>query len=105
MLFIPLILQNTRDLAWSISEGFTQSDGTCTDGIDKPYNPYEVDTSEESGYFMECSPLGQLRCAMGDLRRKLGPLMLEPATASFHKMYSFYDENLFLAGPFTSEFQ
>ena len=42
---------------------------------------------------------------MGDLSRKLGPLMLEPATVRLRKMYSFYDENLFLAGPFTSEFQ
>ena len=99
-----LSLQNTRGHAWSISEGFTQSVGTCTDVIDKQYNPYEVDTSEESGYFRGCSPLRQLRCAMGDLSRKLGPLMLEPASA-IHEMYSFYDENLFLAGPFTSEFQ
>ena len=42
---------------------------------------------------------------MGDLSSKLGPLMLEPASARLHEMYSFYDENLFLAGPFTSEFQ
>ena len=76
----------------------------CSDGIDKQYNPYEVDTSEGSGYFRECSPLRQLRCAMGDLRWKLGPLMLEPASARLRKLYSFYDENLFLAGPFTSEF-
>ena len=97
-------IQNTSGHAWSISEGFTRSDGMCTDGIDKQYNPYEVDTSEESGYFRECSPQTQLRCAMGDLRRKLGPLMLEPASARLHKIHSFYDENLFLAGPFTSEF-
>ena len=100
-----LSLQNTRGHAWSISEGFTRSVGTCTDVIDKQYNPYEVDTSEESGYFRGCSPLRQLRCAMGDLSRKLGPFMLEPASARLHKMYSFYDENLFLDGPFTSEFQ
>ena len=105
MLSASLKLQNTRGHAWSISERFKRSVGTCSDGIDKPYNPYEVDTSEESGYFRECSPLRQLRCAMGDLRRKLGPLMLEPASARLRKMYSFYDENLFLAGPFTSEFQ
>ena len=40
---------------------------------------------------------------MGDLGRKLGTLGLEPVTTIPHKTYSFYDENLHLLGPFTSE--
>ena len=41
---------------------------------------------------------------MGDLSGKLGALGLEPVATSPRKTYSFYDENLHLLGPFTSEF-
>ena len=41
---------------------------------------------------------------MGDLSRKLGTLRLEPNSTNPCKTYSFYDENLFLTGNFTSEF-
>ena len=67
------------------------------------YNPYEVSTAAESGYFDGCTSLNQQRCAMGDLSGKLGTLRLDPPTANPHKTYSFYDENLHLLGPFTSE--
>ena len=40
---------------------------------------------------------------MGDLGGKLGTLGLEPMTNSPHKTYSFYDENLDVLGPFSSE--
>ena len=77
---------------------------TCTDHIGERYNPYGVNTTQESGYLEDCSSLSQLRCAMGDLTGKLGALGLEPVTTSPHQTYSFYDENLHLLGPFTSEF-
>ena len=41
---------------------------------------------------------------MGDLSGKLGALELEPVATTPLKTYSFYDENLHLLGPFTSEF-
>ena len=40
---------------------------------------------------------------MGDLSGKLGTLGLEQETAHPCKTYSFYDENLHLLGPLTSE--
>ena len=40
---------------------------------------------------------------MGDLGGKLGTLGLEPMTNSPHKTYSFYDENLDVLGPLSSE--
>ena len=40
---------------------------------------------------------------MGDLSGKLGTLGLEPRTNNPHKTYSFYDENLDVLGPFSSE--
>lgn len=72
--------------------------------IGAPYNPFEVSRSEESGYFDDCTSRRQQRCAMGDLSRKLEKLSIEPQSKNPHKMYSFYDENLFLAGKYTSEF-
>ena len=41
---------------------------------------------------------------MGDLSGKLGALRLEPLTANPRKTYSFYDDNLHLLGPLTSEY-
>ena len=67
------------------------------------YNPYEVGTTNKSGYSEGCSSMRQLRCAMGDLTGKLGTL--RPMTANSHNIYSFYDENLFLTGPFTSKYK
>ena len=67
------------------------------------YNPYAIDTSNESGYLDDCTTLSQLRCAMGDLTGKHGTLELVPVTNSNRKLYSFYDENLHLLGPFTGE--
>ena len=80
---------------------------TCIkDGsIGEQYNPYEVMKTPESGYMNDCSSRRQRRCAMGDLSGKLGTLILEPNSTNPHKTYSFYDENLHLAGPFTSEFK
>ena len=40
---------------------------------------------------------------MGDLSWKLGTLGVEPTTSSPHKTYSFYDENLDVLGPLSSE--
>ena len=40
---------------------------------------------------------------MGDLSGKLGALRLEPLTANPRKTYAFYDDNLHLLGPLTSE--
>ena len=85
---------------WNIHEGFTDRNGTCPDHIGDQYNPYGVNTTKESGYMTDCSSLSQQRCAMGDFSGKLGLLTTSP-----HKTYSFYDENLFLTGPFTSEFK
>ena len=101
----PYIFQATSDHEWYINDGFTDSNGNYTDHIGALYNPYAVSTTEESGYFDDCSSLSQLRCAMGDLGGKLGTLALEPVTNSSHKTYSFYDKNLFLTGPYTSEFK
>ena len=97
----PCVLQNTTGYVWSIHEGFTDGSRKCIDNI--LYNPYGVNTTDKSGYIKECSALRQLRCAMGDLTGKLGPLGLEPLSYKPHKTYSFYDENLFLVGPFSSE--
>ena len=97
-------LQSANGYEWYIQEGFTEVNGTCTDHIGALYNPYGVSTTAESGYFDDCTSLRQQRCAMGDLSGKLGTLGLEPVTASYHKTYSFYDENLHLLGPFTGEF-
>ena len=77
---------------------------TKNDTVGAQYNPYEVKTTNESGYFDDCTSHRQQRCAMGDLSRKLGTLRLEPNSTNPHKTYSFYDENLFLTGNFTSEF-
>ena len=90
--------------AWYIHEGAVKVNETCTDHAGERYNPYGVNTTEESGYLDDCSSLRQQRCAMGDLTGKLGALGLEPVTTSPHQTYSFYDENLHLLGPFTSEF-
>ena len=92
---------------WNIHDGFTDGNGTCASNstIGALYNPYAVKTTVESGYLDACNSQRQLRCAMGDLSRKLGALELGPVTASPHQTYSFYDEHLFLAGPFTSEFK
>lgn len=99
----PCLLQNTTGYVWNIQEGFTDGCRKCNGNIEKLYNPYGVKTTDKSGYIKECSALRQLRCAMGDLTGKLGPLGLEPLSYKPHKTYSFYDENLFLVGPFTSE--
>ena len=98
-------MQATSGHAWYVHEGHTEGNGTCTDHIGDQYNPYGVNTTEESGYLDDCSSLNQLRCAMGDLGGKLGALGLEPVTTIPRKTYSFYDENLHLLGPFTSEFR
>ena len=42
---------------------------------------------------------------MGDLSGKLGTLGLEPMATNPRKTYSFYDEHLYLVGPFTGEFR
>jgi len=56
-----------------------------------------------SGYFDDCTPHRQQRCAVGDLTKKLRALRLKP-DANSHKTYTFYDENLSLVGPYSSEF-
>ena len=53
----------------------------------------------------DCTSRRQQRCAMGDLSGKLGRLKIDPNSIYPHKTYSFYDENLFLTGPYTSEFK
>ena len=98
-------MQATSGHPWYVHEGHTEGNGTCTDHIGDQYNPYRVNTTEESGYLDDCTSLSQLRCAMGDLGGKLGTLALEPVTTIPRKTYSFYDENLHLMGPFTSEFR
>ena len=42
---------------------------------------------------------------MGDLSGKLGTLVIEPNSMNPYKTYSFYDTNLLLSGPYTSEFK
>ena len=96
-------MQATGGHAWYVHEGHTESNGTCSDHLGAQYNPYRVNTTAESGYLDDCSSLRQQRCAMGDLGGKLGTLGLEPMANSPHKTYSFYDENLDVLGPFSSE--
>ena len=98
-------LQSTNNHTWYIHEGYANGNGTCTDHIGALYNPYGVSTTAESGYFDDCTSQSQQRCAMGDLSGKLEVLGLEPVTTSPHKTYSFYDELLYLVGPFTGEFR
>ena len=98
-------MQATSGHAWYVHEGHTEGNGACTDHIGAQYNPYGVNTTEEAGYLDDCTSLSQQRCAMGDLGGKLGTLELEPVTTILHKTYSFYDENLHLLAPFTSEFR
>ena len=64
-----------------------------------------MNTDED--YEDDCTRLNQLRCAMGDLSKKLGRLVLgaTPVTFSTRRTYSFYDENLHLLGPFTGELE
>ena len=76
----------------------------CINHTGALYNPYHVSTSSESGYLDDCTSTNQQRCAMGDLSGKLGALRLEPLTANPRKTYSFYDDNLHLLGPLTSEY-
>jgi len=105
--FIPLhTLQGTSDHEWYIHDGHTLSMGSNTNCIHTGalYNPYHVSTAAESGYFEDCTSTNQQRCAMGDLSGKLGALRLEPLTANPRKTYSFYDDNLHLLGPLTSEY-
>ena len=73
----------------------------CATGL--LYNPYNVSTTDDSGYMDECNSHKQRRCAMGDLSGKLGTLVLEPNSTYPHQTYSFYDENLLLIGPYTSK--
>ena len=96
-------MQATGGHAWYVHEGHTEGNGTCSDHLGAQYNPYRVNTTAESGYLDDCSSLRQQRCAMGELGGKLGTLGLEPMTNSPHKTYSFYDENLHVLGPFSSE--
>ena len=96
-------MQATGGHAWYVHEGHTESNGTCSDHLGAQYNPYRVNTTAESGYLDDCSSLRQQRCAMGDLGGKQGTLRLEPMANSPHKTYSFYDENLDVLGPFSSE--
>ena len=101
----PYTLQTTSDHEWYIHEGHSVGKGNCTnhEGTLSMYNPYNISTAAESGYFDDCTSVSQQRCAMGDLSGKLGTLRLEPQTNTPHKTYSFYDENLHLLGPLTSE--
>ena len=101
----PCTLQTTSDHEWYIHDGFTDSNGNSFICMHTGtlYNPYEVSTAAESGYFDDCTPVSQQRCAMGDLSGKLGTLKLKSRTNTPHKTYSFYDDNLHLLGPFTSE--
>ena len=96
-------MQTTSGHAWYVHDGYTEGNGTCSDHIGAQYNPYGVNTTAESGYLEDCISRKQLRCAMGDLGRKLETLELESLINSPHKTYSFYDENLHVLGPFTSE--
>ena len=96
-------MQATDGHSWYVHEGHTEGNGTCSDHLGAQYNPYRVNTTAESGYLDDCSSLRQQRCAMGDLGGKLGTLGLEPMTNSPHKTFSFYDENLDVLGPFSSE--
>ena len=96
-------MQSTSGHAWYVHEGYTEGNGTCSHHIGAQYNPYRVNTTAESGYLDDCTSLNQLRCAMGDLSGKLGTLELQLVTSSPHKTYSFYDGNLHVLGPFTSE--
>ena len=97
-------MQTANNHTWYIHEGYTEGTGTCSNTVGILYNPYAVNTTAESGYFDDCTSLRQQRCAMGDLSGKLGVLGLEPVTNNPHKTYSFYDEHLYLIGPFTSEY-
>ena len=92
---------------WQIHEGLTNGHGTCTTKgtIGALYNPYAVTTTNESGYIDDCTSRRQQRCAMGDLSGKLGTLRLESISTKPHITYSFYDENIFLAGKYTSKFE
>ena len=95
-------LQATNDAKWNIirEELF---DGSCTNGSRAPlYNPYQVQVNSSAGYMNDCNPHNQQRCAMGDLSGKLG-MFASKANSIPHKTYSFYDENLFLTGKYTSE--
>ena len=95
-------LQVTNDTKWHIirEERF---DGSCTNSSKAPlYNPYQVQVNSSAGYMNDCNPHNQQRCAMGDLSGKLG-MFASKANSIPHKTYSFYDENLFLTGKYTSE--
>ena len=96
-------LQATNDTKWHIiHEEF--KNGSCTNGgIASLYNPYQVQVTSSTGYMNDCNPRRQQRCAMGDLSGKLGTLAIE-SKSNHHKTYSFYDENLFLTGNYSSEF-
>ena len=98
-------IQSSTGHLWYIHEGYTAQNGTCSDTVGALYNPYAVSTTAESGYIDDCTSLRQQRCAMGDLSGKLGTLGLEPMATNPHKTYSFYDEHLYLVGPFTGEFR
>ena len=96
-------LQATIDTKWHIIHE-ELSNGRCTNGTQAPlYNPYQVQLNSSAGYMNDCNPHKQQRCAMGDLSGKLGTLAIE-VNSNHHKTYSFYDENLFLTGKYTSEF-
>lgn len=98
-------IQVTMNHTWVISTttAIYNSNNTISDAADGIFNPLAVNTSKVSGYMDDCGALSQFRCAMGDLGRKLGKLELVPVTNSHRKLYSFYDENLHLLGPFTGE--
>ena len=95
-------LQADSDHEWDIRKGFTKSTGKCANSytIGVQYNPYDLSTSKESGYPKDCTSYRHQRCVMGDLTKKLGAITL---SATRNKTYSFYDENLSLAGPYNSE--
>lgn len=95
-------LQANNDTKWHIIRQELRN-GSCTNGgIASLYNPYQVQVNSSAGYMNDCNPRNQQRCAMGDLSGKLGTLAIE-ANSNSHKTYSFYDENLFLTGKYTSE--
>ena len=101
-LYNAMHLQANNDTKWHIIRE-ELSNGSCTNGgMASPYNPYQVHVNSSAGYMNDCNPHKQQRCAMGDLSGKLGTLAIE-VNSNPHKTYSFYDENLFLTGKYTSE--
>lgn len=90
----------TRNHEWHIhqlemGDDMLASKGRCS-SVGGHYNPYNV--SLVGDYPSACDPLNQLRCELGDLVGKHGPIDIRSATGGTQK-YFFSDMHLPLSGP------